>query len=70
MNRLTAAFVILAVTLGLGFSGYFYIDRSALTMIEQLEADRTMTVEAGTADENRAKNKRQPVTVSYAVTHM
>ena len=59
MNRLTAAFIILALAVGAGLAGYFYIERSALTMIEKLEADRKITVESGTMSDGRAESIRK-----------
>ena len=70
MNRLIAAFVILALALGTGLTGYFYISLSSRSMIEQLENDRLLTVESRIMSEERAENiqkeweKREPFFVA------
>ena len=55
MNRPAAALILLFVSIGIGLSGHFYINKSAENLIEYIEYDRNLTVESGTPSAERAE---------------
>lgn len=55
MNRLAAAILLLAFSVGIGISGYLYISDSAGKLIEVMEEDRRLTSESGTSSAERAE---------------
>ena len=55
MNRPAAALILLFVSIGIGLSGHFYINKSAESLIECIEYDRNLTVESGTPSAERAE---------------
>lgn len=55
MKRLIAAFILLAVALGVALAGHFYINISAKKMIEYVENDRKLTVANGVSSSERAE---------------
>ena len=56
MNRITAAVVLLTVSVGLGVGSHFLIENSTTEMIEAMKNDRELTMQACEASAERAED--------------
>lgn len=55
MNRLTAALILLLISISVSVSGYFYIVKSADEIISVISEDRKLTLESGNISPERAE---------------